>query len=158
MSKGQVFITAIMISLRTCNVKPYWYKSTNIYIYFNQIDCIDKGIKEWTRFVTFPYVHQYFNKGVFCCWFHCSLHRHGSAWSGKISVSLPGKQRCLCWGLPDIPLLSLGVRRRDVGLCAREDENCIRCSPGISTHPENGVFTKSDVVLKYLKAIINKFI
>lgn len=54
-SKGQVFITAIMISLRTCHVTPYWYKSTNKKnIFFNQIDCIDKSINEWTRFLKFP--------------------------------------------------------------------------------------------------------
>lgn len=44
-----------------------------------------------------------------------------------------GKQRCLCWALPDIPLHRPGVRRKDCGLCAQEVETAVlwhRCWSG----------------------------
>lgn len=45
-----------------------------------------------------------------------------------------GKQRCLCWALPDIPLHRAGVRRKDCGLCAQEVKTAVlwhRCSGGV---------------------------
>lgn len=115
-SKCQVFITAIVISLR----KVILIQKRNKTFFLIRSTASTKVLMRGPDLLHFQTCISISTKlFLCCCWFQCSLHRHGSAWSGKSSVSLPGKQRCFCWGLPDIPVRSLGVRRRDDGLCTR---------------------------------------